>query len=144
MFSMLLTPSKRQSLPLQPLHLPQSPSPDTRLPQHSASQHHEPHTPQWEDQSGRLAINSARTGYEPNVAGNLTALTHHSTNTISRRHSLRSQTSTDNAPTITLSTSHSRAPHREGPASPLQQQRPEESDARASDFETADTPPTSP
>ena len=71
-------------------------SPDTRLPQNT-SQHHEPHAAQCEDQSGRLAINSALTGYEPNVASNLTALAHRSTNTISRRHSLRSQTSTDNA-----------------------------------------------
>ena len=67
------------------------------------------------------------------------------TNTISRRSSIRSQTFTDNARSITLCTIHSREPRSECPASPLQQWRLEESDARASVYhsEREDRPPTS-
>ena len=61
------------------------------------------------------------------------------------RPSLCSQTSTNDAPTVTLSRSHIREPYRTGRASPLQQEPPEESDARASVYrsEREDTPPTS-
>ena len=85
-----------------------------------------------------LPLTVPRTGFEPNLAGTLAS-------TVFRRPSLCSLTSTDNAPTITLSTSHSREPHREFPASPLPQQQLEVSDARAGVYhsEREDTPPTS-
>ena len=112
-------------------------------PEGPSAQPPEAHTAQWDHEYGRLAINSPRTGYEPNMAGNLTPLATHHTNTSSRRPSLCAHTSTNDAPTLTMSTSNNFEPHQAVPASPLHQQLRKESDARASVYhsEREDTSP---
>ena len=89
MFTTLLTSSRRSPSPPQHSQLPLTTAPDTRLPLHLTSQQTpEAHTAGWEHEYGRLAINSPRTGYEPNSVGNLTRLPNHPANTSSRRPSL--------------------------------------------------------
>ena len=133
MFTTLLTPTRRSPLPQQPTPRPPSTTTDVQQQLHFTGHlPPEAHSAQWDHEYGRLAIMSPRTGYEPNMTGNVTPLANNPTNTSSRRPSLCSQTSTDDAPTLTPSTSHSREPHRVVPTSPLQQQPPWGSDARAS------------
>ena len=82
-----------------------------RAPQHKQGHHHMKRTSECEEQYGRLAMNYPLPDYEPNTTLDHSAPAHNPPKPLSRRSSLCSQTSSGNAPTISLPTSKSRGDH---------------------------------